>query len=178
MMRAKSKRAQLQPESRFRPSSRVKSGCSIIIQGYVFHGMILAVLPVRNREEEDRIMDKVIMFELPVDNLKRASAFYKKAFGWQIVPWNGSFGVVTVPEDKNWVPKEKGAINGEMYRRQSKDEKPILVILVPSVTRAIDRLKQAGGKVVSEKEAYGEWGWYARVKDPEGNVFGLWEHMK
>jgi len=62
MMRAKSKRAQLQPESRFRPSSRVKSRCSILIQGYVFLGMILAVLSVRNREEEDRIMDKVIMF--------------------------------------------------------------------------------------------------------------------
>jgi len=123
-------------------------------------------------------MDKVIMFELPVGNLKRASEFYKKAFGWQIVPWNGAYGVVTVPEDKNWVPKEKGAINGEMYRRESKNEKPALVILVPSIARTIAKLKRAGGKVVSEKEAYGEWGWYARVKDPEGNVFGLWEHMK
>lgn len=124
------------------------------------------------------MMNKVIMFELPVTNVKRASAFYKKAFGWQIDPWNGSYGVITVPEDKNWVPKEKGAINGEMYRRGSKDEKPMVVVLVPSVARALAAVKQAGGKVILDKEAYGDWGWYARVKDTEGNVFGLWEEMK
>jgi predicted enzyme related to lactoylglutathione lyase len=123
-------------------------------------------------------MNKVIMFELPVASVKRASAFYKKAFGWQIYPWNGSYGVVTVPEDKNWVPKEKGAINGEMYRRASKEEKPMVVVLVPSMAKALAAVKRAGGKVVLEKEAYGEWGWYARVKDTEGNTFGLWEHMK
>jgi predicted enzyme related to lactoylglutathione lyase len=123
-------------------------------------------------------MNKVIMFELPVANVKRASAFYKKAFGWRIDPWNGSYGVITVPEDKNWVPKEKGAINGEMYKRGSKDEMPMVVVLVPSIARALAAVKDAGGKVVLEREAYGEWGWYARVKDTEGNLFALWEHMK
>jgi len=124
------------------------------------------------------MMNKVIMFELPVTNVKRASAFYKEAFGWQINPWNGSYGVITVPEDKNWVPKEKGAINGEMYRRGSKDEKPMVVVLVPSIDRALASITQVGGKVVLEKEAIGEWGWYARIKDTEGNLFGLWEEMK
>lgn len=124
------------------------------------------------------MMNKVIMFELPVTNMKRASAFYKKAFGWQIQPWNGSFGVITVPEDKNWMPKEKGAINGEMYRRGAKDERPMVVVQVPSIDKALAAVKQAGGKVVLEKEAYGEWGWYARVKDTEGLVFALWEHAK
>ena len=124
------------------------------------------------------MMNKVIMFELPVTDVKRASAFYKEAFGWQINPWNGSYGVITVPEDKNWVPKEKGAINGEMYRRGSKDEKPMVVVLVPSIDRALASITQVGGKVVLEKEAIGEWGWYARIKDTEGNLFGLWEEMK
>ncbi len=123
-------------------------------------------------------MSKVFMFELPVANMKRASAFYKSAFGWKIVPWNGSFGVQTVPEDANWVPKEKGAINGEMYRRSSRAETPLLVVQVASIKRAIAGVLKAGGKVVSEKEPYDEWGWYARVKDTEGNVFGLWEHAK
>lgn len=121
---------------------------------------------------------KVIMFELPVTNVKRASAFYKKAFGWQIQPWNGSFGVITVPEDKNWVPREKGAVNGEMYRRGSKDERPMVVVQVPSIDKALAAVKQAGGKIVLEKEAYGKWGWYARVEDTEGLVFALWEHAK
>jgi predicted enzyme related to lactoylglutathione lyase len=123
-------------------------------------------------------MNKIFMFELPVANMKRAAAFYKKAFGWKIVPWNGSFGVQTVPEDANWVPKVKGAINGEMFRRTAKDKGPVLDILVPSINRAVAAVVKAGGKVVSEKEAYDDWGFYAQVKDTEGIVFGLWEHAK
>jgi len=123
-------------------------------------------------------MDKVFMFEVPVNNIKRASEFYKTMFGWKIMNWDGFYWMTTVPEDKNWVPKEKGAINGEMYRRSKKDEKPALVVMVPSITRALNKLKKAGGKVISEKEQYGEWGYYARIKDTEGNIFALWEEMK
>jgi predicted enzyme related to lactoylglutathione lyase len=123
-------------------------------------------------------MDKVIMFELPVRNIKRASAFYKTVFGWQIDPWDGVYGVTTVPQDKNWVPKERGAINGEMYRREKKDDRAVLVVRVDSIARTITKLKKAGGRLVSEKEQYGEWAYYARVKDPAGNIFGLWEEMK
>jgi predicted enzyme related to lactoylglutathione lyase len=122
-------------------------------------------------------MDKVIMFELPVKNTKRASAFYKAVFGWQIDPWDGVYGVTTVPQDKNWVPKERGAINGEMYRREKKDDRPLLVVRVASIARTVSKLTKAGGRLVSEKEQYGEWGYYARVKDQEGNIFGLWEEM-
>ena len=114
---------------------------------------------------------KVIMFELPVTNVKRASAFYQKAFGWQINPWNGSYGVITVPEDKNWVPKVKGAINGEMYRRGSKNEKPRGRRL-RALGRPRPRRREAGGgKGILEKEDYGEWGWYARVQGHRGQRF-------
>ncbi len=123
-------------------------------------------------------MDKVFMFEVPVNNIKRASGFYKTMFGWKIMNWDGFYWLTTVPEDKNWVPKEKGAINGEMYRRSKKDEKPVLVVMVPSIARALNKLKKAGGKIISEKEQFGEWGYYARIKDTEGNIFALWEEMK
>ncbi len=122
-------------------------------------------------------MDKVIMFELPVGNVKRASAFYRAAFGWKITPWDGYYGVTTVPEDKNWVPKEKGAINGGMYKRDDKTEAPALIIGVASIDKALAKIKKAGGKIVSGKEEHGEWGYYARVKDSEGNIFALWEEM-
>lgn len=121
-------------------------------------------------------MDKVIMFELPVEDVERAKKFYKKAFRWEVEPWNGSFGVKTVEEDKNWVPKEKGAINGEMYARESPEDRPCVVVLVDSIARALTRIKTAGGTVVSGKESHEDWGWYARVRDTEGNLFGLWQH--
>ena len=34
-------------------------------------------------------MSRIIHFEIPAENLERASAFYKKAFGWKIEKWPG-----------------------------------------------------------------------------------------
>ncbi|MGZ4902073.1 MAG: VOC family protein, partial [Halobacteriota archaeon] len=33
-------------------------------------------------------MSKVMFFELPADDPKRAIAFYEKVFGWTITKWN------------------------------------------------------------------------------------------
>lgn len=35
------------------------------------------------------------MFEIPVNNVQRASASYKTVFGWKIEPWNCAYGVRT-----------------------------------------------------------------------------------
>ncbi len=123
-------------------------------------------------------MDKVVMFEVPVDDEKRASSFFKKVFGWEVESWNGSWGVTTVPEDRNWMPKEKGAINGEMYKRESEGDRPLVVVKVDSIARTLTKVKNAGGAIVREREALDGWGFYARVQDPEGNLFGLWEMEK
>ncbi|MGZ7164485.1 MAG: VOC family protein, partial [Halobacteriota archaeon] len=34
-------------------------------------------------------MPKVVHFELPADDTKRAVAFYEKVFGWAITKWEG-----------------------------------------------------------------------------------------
>jgi hypothetical protein len=44
-----------------------------------------------------------------------------------------------------------------MYRREKKDDRPVLVVRVNSIARTITKLKKVGGRLVSEKEQYGEW---------------------
>ena len=64
-------------------------------------------------------MDKVVHFEIPVDDLKRAQNFYKIIFGWTIEPMpkmNYTI-LITVEVDEKFMPKEKGAINGGMMKR-------------------------------------------------------------
>jgi predicted enzyme related to lactoylglutathione lyase len=54
----------------------------------------------------------------------------------------------------------------EMKEDESKDKKPMVVDLVPSISRAIATMKQAGGKVVPAKEVCGDRGWHARLTTP------------
>ena len=123
-------------------------------------------------------MDKVTDFEIPVDNMKRAQKFLKSVFGWKFEDWDDIAHVETVSMDKNWVPKEKGAINGMLFKREKKTDQPRLVINVNSIAKYLDKVKKAKGKVVTPKQEAGEWGYWAEVMDPEGNIYELWEEKK
>jgi len=123
-------------------------------------------------------METVIMFEVPASRVEGASEFYRKAFGWRIERWNGSDGVVAFRGDENWPPVQGSEASGEMYRRESGDDPTLVIVHVPSLAGTIDELKKAGAKVVSEKVPYGDWGWYTRVQDNEGHIYGLWEQKE
>jgi len=122
-------------------------------------------------------MDKIVHFEIPVDDLARAKGFYGSIFGWQIddVPDMDYTIVRTVGVDDRQMPKEPGAINGGMMQRSDDTPSPVLTIEVASVDDALQRVEAAGGKVVRSKQAIPGMGAFAYFKDSEGNTLGLWE---
>ena len=125
-------------------------------------------------------MDKVVHFEIPADDMKRAQKFYGDTFGWQTqeMPAMNYTMVTTVPLDEKHMPKELGAINGGMYKRDENSSKsPVIVINVSSVDESIVKVKAGGGKVVRPKNKVGDMGLYAQVTDTEGNVIGLWQDI-
>ncbi len=129
-------------------------------------------------------MDKVVHFEIPVDDMDRAKAFYGPIFGWEIADYpmaNGMkyAGLVTVPTDKEkHMPTEAGAINGGMMLRCKDVTAPVIAMNVSSVDEYIKKIEAAGGKLVMPKMEIGGMGYYAYVSDTEGNVIGLWEDIK
>lgn len=126
-------------------------------------------------------MDKVVHFDIPVEKPERASKFYQSAFGWRIdsVPNMDYWMVNTVEVDqKSRMPKEAGAINGGLYKKARKEDVAVIVVNVPSVDKALEKIKKAGGKVVSPKAAVGDMGFYAKIVDTEGNQIGVWEMAK
>jgi predicted enzyme related to lactoylglutathione lyase len=56
-------------------------------------------------------MNKVIHFEIPVDNVERAKKFYSDNFSWEMVQMGNEYGnyvlLHTGPTDKDGIPKEK-----------------------------------------------------------------------
>ena len=122
-------------------------------------------------------MDKAVHFEIPYDDLDRAKKFYTHVFGWKIntIPEMNYNIVHTVEVDEKQMPKESGAINGGMYKRDEKSAQgPVIVMNVEDVDEAVKKAEKAGGKVFRKKMSIGEMGFYAQVKDTEGNIIGVW----
>ncbi len=128
-------------------------------------------------------MDPIVHFEIPVDDIKRAKAFYGDIFGWNLQDWpmpDGStyVGIHTAPiDEKSRLPLKPGAINGGMMLRNKVTKAPILAIHVASIDERVTQIEKAGGKLMAPKADMGI-GFYAYVSDPEGNVIGLWEDAK
>lgn len=120
----------------------------------------------------------VVHFEIPAANVKRAQEFYTKAFGWHISEYPGMGGymmVGTTDSDQNGMPKNPGAINGGMMKRSKSIAAPVITVDVEDIDATLKDAKSLGGKLVRKKEAVGDMGFTAYIKDTEGNVVGLWQ---
>lgn len=126
-------------------------------------------------------MDPLVHFEIPVNDLEKARAFYSSMFGWDLQDWpmpDGStyIGVRTTPVDETTrVPLKPGAINGGIMKRNDHVKAPVFAITVSSIDDYIPKIEKAGGTVVMPKVDMMGMGFYAYVTDPDGNVLGLWE---
>ncbi len=113
-------------------------------------------------------MAKVIHFEIPAENPKRAVDFYKKVFGWKFSKYPGmDYWLVTAGEEK-----EQG-INGAIAEKDETHPATINTISVPSFDDAVTKIKAAGGEILGSKMAVPNVGYMTYCKDTEGNIFGI-----
>ena len=124
-------------------------------------------------------MDKIVHFEIPFDDKKRAMKFYSEVFGWKLTDMTEMSYVMaeTGPTDEQQQPKEPGAINGGLFPRPKEAPSPVIYASVASVDETLKKVQAAGGKVVTPKTPIPGMGAFARLVDPEGNVIGLFEGM-
>lgn len=122
-------------------------------------------------------MDKVVHFEIPFDNKPRAMKFYGDTFGWQLqdMPEMNYVMASTVAVDQQYKPTEPGAINGGLFQRPAEAPAPVIYVGVSSVDATLEKVKKGGGAVVTPNTPIPGMGAYARVKDTEGNVIGLFQ---
>ena len=122
-------------------------------------------------------MAKVVHFEIPFDDKARAMKFYSAAFDWQLqdMPEMNYVMAMTTPVTDQMMPTEPGAINGGLFQRPKEAPHPALYVGVDSIDASLDKVKAAGGKVVTPNTPIPGMGAYARVSDTEGNVIGLFQ---
>jgi predicted enzyme related to lactoylglutathione lyase len=115
-------------------------------------------------------MSKVVHFELPADDPKRATAFYEKVFGWTFAKWEGmDYWLVTAG------PDDEPGINGAITERMNADQVTTCSMSSTSVDESAKKVVEAGGSVIMPKGPVPGVGWLMMCKDTEGNVFGIIE---
>ena len=123
----------------------------------------------------------VTWFSLPADDIQKATAFYREAFGWEIEPLTQEEDhaydynvVVNSPSDGAYVPREPGRVNGCIVKRAIGLTTPAVLIEVRDLDEAAKKVVAAGGTVVSgEVPMRSLDGAFILVKDPDGNTLEL-----
>jgi predicted enzyme related to lactoylglutathione lyase len=120
------------------------------------------------------MMDPVVHFEMPYDNRERMAKFYESVFGWQTQMLGedmGHYVLATTTETGESGPKRPGAINGGFFPKRPDwpAQYPSVVIAVDDVEESIEKVVDAGGKVLGEPLEITGVGRYVSFIDTEGN---------
>jgi predicted enzyme related to lactoylglutathione lyase len=124
---------------------------------------------------------KVVHFEIPAKDVRRASGFYKDVFEWWTMEMPGMDYLMlggTKVSDKGEF-SESGSINGGMMKRTKPFEHPIITIGVEDIEASLKAIEKKGGKTVQKKQDIGQdMGFTAYFEDTEGNLLGLYQAGK
>ena len=125
----------------------------------------------------------VVHFEMPYDNHERVTKFYNTVFGWELQKMGEEMGnyitASTTETDENRMVKTPGTINGGFYPKNSDAPPyPSFVIAVDDINKAMNNVKNSGGKVLGEPVEIPGIGKYVSFSDTEGNRVSILQPAK
>jgi len=113
-------------------------------------------------------------FEIYVDDLDRAKAFYEAVLGVTLEPLNApdaALKMLAFPSDREQHGSSGALVNVEGMAAGGNS----VIVYFHCEDCAVEaaRVEEAGGKLENPKMAIGDYGFVAHAKDSEGNFFGL-----
>ena len=112
---------------------------------------------------------ELVHFDIPADDLDRASGFYSAVFGWKIEPVGGFEGYLEVKPGGR-----AEATGGGITKRFTPGQTPVNYFEVSSIEEANERVRASGGQVMVERMTVPGFGYLSLCSDTEGNPFGTW----
>ena len=105
--------------------------------------------------------------EIPAVDARRSAVFYEKVLGWKLRQRD--------TDDPRFEDATGHLVGRWMIGRAISREPGLLpYIYVAGIDGAVERVVACGGEVVKATYAEGNL-WVAQVRDPAGNVIGLWQ---
>ena len=125
-------------------------------------------LDERRRLWKRRTMAKMEHFEIPVDDIARAQAFYTSVLGYDYEPWGDEMGMLKQPRDEG--------VNGDLHVRGATPH-PTVVFTVDRIEDTVALALAAGGEQVGDIQPLSENSRWVYIKDSEGNLVGLYDEI-
>ncbi|OQO91943.1 glyoxalase [Saccharomonospora piscinae] len=118
-------------------------------------------------------MPRPVHFEIHASDPERAITFYTTVFEWSFERWGTEpYWLITTGEGQG--------IDGGLAQREGPMPEPDASVNAFPLTMEVDdidlltrEIEQAGGRVVTPKNAIRGIGWIGFFGDTEGNLFGL-----
>jgi uncharacterized protein len=109
---------------------------------------------------------KISYVQIPAADVGRSAAFFETVFGWNIRRRDG--GQIAFDD-------ATGEVSGTWLTERPPSSQPGLLIYinVEDVQRALQKIVEAGGEVVTPLTPQGEGEAFATFRDPAGNVLGV-----
>ncbi len=107
--------------------------------------------------------------EIPTTDIDKGKDFFAKMFGWEFKPFGNGYLLFNT---------HKGFTIGlRKVDKVSQGETTIFHVRVNNVEDYLEKAKKLGGNIFRSKTIIPAMGAYALIKDPDGNVIGLYQGL-
>lgn len=118
-------------------------------------------------------MNPISWFEIPVIDMERAKKFYSQVFDYEFQDIPFGDAQMSFFPGKMENPGAAGSLFKGPMAVPSTEGVTIYIEINPDLQSAIDRVEEAGGKILLQKTSIGEFGFMGYFLDTEGNRVGL-----
>jgi predicted enzyme related to lactoylglutathione lyase len=119
-------------------------------------------------------------FEILGEDLDSLRKFYSGVFGWKFerAPIPNEYWLIqtTLFKDDNEI--DKTDISGGLTKAYSSTRGIINYISVKSLDESSQKIKEFGGRILTQKKEVFDMGWYILAEDNEGNKFAVWQDIE
>ena len=118
-------------------------------------------------------MGRVVHFEIHASDMDRAERFYRDVFGWDVQRFDGPVDYRLL----NTGPKTATGIDGALVERRGNSDGDAVIayvctVQVDDIAATEQKVRDAGGEQVVERQEIPDVGQLSYFKDSEGNIFG------
>ena len=118
-------------------------------------------------------MSRVVHFEFPTSDLAASRAFYENVFGWHFHRADMPMEYWLISTGDPGTPGIDGAMGGAADSVKG----TVNTIDVEDIDDALRKVEQNGGVIIMPKDIIPEVGYIAYVREPGGNVVGIFEDL-
>jgi predicted enzyme related to lactoylglutathione lyase len=105
--------------------------------------------------------------EIPSSNPDQTKDFFREVFGWEFKPFGKGYLLFN---------NHKGIMVGiRQVEKVNSGDTTVFHVNVTGIDEVLNKAKTQGGSVFKEKTIIPAMGWYALLKDPQGNIIGLYQ---